>query len=126
MDQFCHCLGEANYQRLRLVVMDMWKAFEKSTRQRAPQTAILYDKFHVIRHLGEALDTVRKQEYAHLTGKDRSFSKGQKCTLLSYRQNLSLTGRQALKKLLKANQRLNVAYVLKESFSQVWDYRGEG
>ena len=40
--------------------MDMWKAFEKSTRKNAPQAAILYDKFHVMRHLGEALDQVEK------------------------------------------------------------------
>ena len=40
--------------------MDMWKAFEKSTRENAFHAAILYDKFHVMRHLGEALDKVRK------------------------------------------------------------------
>jgi hypothetical protein len=31
----------------------------------------LFDKFHVMRHLGEALDTVRKSEYARLSGRDR-------------------------------------------------------
>ena len=33
--------------------------------------AILFDKFHIMRHLGEALDTVRKAEYARLSGKER-------------------------------------------------------
>ncbi len=41
---------------------DMWKAFEKATRKNGPQTAILYDKFHVMRHRGKALDQVRKME----------------------------------------------------------------
>jgi hypothetical protein len=36
-----------------------------------------------------------------------------------------LDGRQALRALLKANKRLNVAYVLKESFGQLWDYKRE-
>jgi transposase len=31
----------------------------------------LFDKFHVMRHLNEALDKVRKREYARLTGQNR-------------------------------------------------------
>ena len=42
--------------RIRLAVMDMWKPFRKATVKNAPQAAILFDKFHVIRHLGVALD----------------------------------------------------------------------
>ena len=72
----------------------------------------------MIRHLGDALDKVRKMEYARLSGKDRSYIKGQKDTLLSNRQNLTLDGQKSLKKLLKANKRLNAAYLLKESFGQ--------
>lgn len=106
--------------------MDMWKAFEKSTKKHAPGAAILYDKFHVIRHLGDALDTVRKMEYSRLSGKDRSYIKGQKYTLLSNRENLTLDGRQALKKLLQVNKRLNAAYLLKESFGRLWSYQTQG
>src|SRR5450755_1303336 len=54
----------------------MWKPFRNSTAQHAPQAAILFDKFHIIRHLGEALDKVRKLEYARLGGQDRTFIKG--------------------------------------------------
>jgi transposase len=79
-----------------------------------------------MRHLGEALDTVRKSEYARLSGQKREFIKGQKYTLLSHRENLSLDGRVALKKLLKVNKRLNTAYLLKESFGQLWGYKKEG
>ena len=49
-----------------------------------------------MRHLGEALDKVRKGEYARLTGKDRRFIKGQKYTLLSRQENLSHKGRRSL------------------------------
>ena len=71
-------------------------------------------------------DRVRKSEYGRLVGKDRGFIKGQKYTLLSRRQNLTLKGRQALKTLLSANKRLNTAYLLKESFGQLWSYEREG
>jgi transposase len=126
MDLFYRWLGEKKSKGIQLAVMDMWKAFHNSTRKHVPQAAILFDKFHVIRHLNEALDKVRKIEYARLSGKNRRFIKGQKYTLLSRRENLDTEGRVALRTLLKANKRLNVAYLLKESFGQLWEYKKEG
>ena len=107
MMQFYDWLGEKKSRGIRLAVMDMWKPFRNATVTRAPQAAVLFDKFHIMRHLGDALDEVRKSEYSRLSGRDRSYSKGQKYTLLSRRENLTLKGRQALKTLLAANQRLN-------------------
>src|SRR6266536_1900870 len=109
MGQFYTWLGAKKSSRLRLAVMDMWKPFRLATQTHAPQAAILFDKFHVTRHLGEALDTVRKREYARLAGRDRRYIKGQKYTLLSRKENLTLDGRMALKTLLAANKRLNTA-----------------
>ena len=119
-------LGKPKSARIRLAVMDMWKPFRNATEACAPQAAILYDKFHVMRHLGEALDQVRKSESRRLVGKDRRFIKGQRYTLLSRWDNLTLKGRQALKTLFNANKRLNTAYLLKESFGQLWSYEREG
>jgi transposase len=119
-------LGAPKSHGIRLAVMDMWKAFRTATTRAAPQASILFDKFHVLRHLGEALDKVRKSEYARLSGQDRRFIKGQKYTLLSHKANLTLDGRRALRTLLKANKRLHTAYLLKESFGQLWDYQTEG
>ena len=126
MAQFYAWLGPQKSGRIKLAVMDMWKPFRNVAAQKAPQAAILFDKFHVMRHLGEALDKVRKAEYARLSGKDRRFIKGQKYTLLSRRDNLTLEGRRSLALLLRANKRLNTAYLLKESFGQLWDYDREG
>ena len=119
LDAFFTWLGPRKSRQIRVAVMDMWKAFRASTRHHAPQASILFDKFHVLRHLGVALDLVRKSEYARLSGKDRRFIKGQKYTLLAHRENLSMDGRRALKTLLAANKRLNTAYLLKESFGQL-------
>ena len=107
MAQFYAWLGARKSARIRLAVMDMWKPFRMATQAHAPQAAILFDKFHVMRHLGEALDTVRKSEYARLSGRDRRYIKGQKYTLLSRRENLTLDSKRALKTLLAANKRLN-------------------
>ena len=126
MALFYDWLGPKKTRGIRLAVMDMWKPFHNVTVARAPKAAILYDKFHIMRHLGDALDEVRKAEYSRLSGQDRSYIKGQKYTLLSRRENLTLKGRQALKKVLAANKRLNTAYLLRESFGQLWDYEREG
>ena len=127
MDEFYKLLGPTRSKRIRLAVMDMWKPFRHSTLkpEHASQAAILFDKFHVLRHLGEALDTVRKTEYARLTGKDRRFIKGQKYTRLSHPENLKPDGRRSLRLRLKANRRLNTADLLKEEFGKLWDYGRE-
>ena len=76
MDQFYASLPEQNRDKIRLNVMEMWKPFRNSTKTHAPRAAILFDKFHVLRHLGDALDKVRKAEYARVTGPKRKFIKG--------------------------------------------------
>lgn len=126
MEQFYDWLGEKKSRGIRLAVMDMWKPFRNATARRAPQASVLFDKFHVMRHLNDALDKVRKIEYARLQGKDRRYIKGQKYVLLSNYENLTLDSRKSLKTLLAANKRLNTAYLLKESFGQLWSYQREG
>lgn len=116
MDEFYRFLGEkCGHGYVEAV-------FRNSTTQNAPQAAILFDKFHILRHLGEALDKVRKHEFARLSGKARAFVKGQRYALPSHPQNLKGPARKNLKLLLAANRRLNTAYLLKESFGQLWDY----
>jgi transposase len=126
MGEFYNWLGVRKSSRLDLAVMDMWKPFRLATAAHAPRAAILFDKFHIMRHLGDALDTVRNSEYRRLAERDRRYIKGQKYTLLSRRENLTRDGRKALKTLLAANKRLNTAYLLKESFGQLWGYEREG
>jgi len=125
MAAFYDWLGLKKSSNIKLAVMDMWKPFRNATKDKAPQAAILFDKFHIMRHLGEALDKVRKTEYARLSGRDRRFIKGQKYNLLSRNENLTLEGKRSLKILLAANRRLNTAYILKEAFGQLWDYERE-
>lgn len=125
LDLFFALLGPQKTRRIKQAVMDMWKPFRNSVTKHVPGVLIVYDKFHIMRHLSDALDEVRRSEYRRLAGKDRSYIKGQRYTLLSAKANLTLDGRKALRKLLKANKRLNVAHLLKERFGQLWDYQSE-
>ena len=127
LERFYEWLGPKRCRRIELAVMDMWAPFGRATASRAPGAAILYDKFHVVQHLNDALDEVRRRECARLAADPkRRFIKGQRYTLLSRRAHLSYRGRQALALLLRANRRLEVAYLLKESFDHLWSYRNKG
>lgn len=125
LDAFFLENGEKRNREILLVAMDMSQAFQASVRENVPQTGLLFDKFHVMQKLCDALDEVRKSEYQRLTGNARTFVKGQKYVLLSNRENLDHKGRKSLSLLLKANKRLQTAYLLKESFDQFWTYRSD-
>jgi transposase len=123
MQLFFDTMGSERCNTIKLAVMDMWKPFRKATLKHAPNAQIVYDKFHILCHLATALDQVRRSEYKRVNEKERQFIKGQRYTLLSHKVNLDIKGRQALQILFKANKRLNKAYLLKESFGQLWDYK---
>ena len=72
------------------------------------------------------MDEVRRREYARPSGEQRRFIEGQRYNLLSRWENLTLKGKQSLKLLFRVNRRLNKAYLLKESFGQLWDYNRPG
>lgn len=122
LDLYFEEIGEQRSKGIEIAVMDMWKAFKNSVMGHAPQARIVFDKFHVLRHLADALDEVRRSEYKRVSAKDRRFIKGQRYTLLSHKANLDTEGRRSLKELLRANKRLHKAYLLKESFGQLWFY----
>jgi transposase len=63
MDMFFVEMGAQRSASIRLAVMDMWKPFRKSTKAQAPNAQIIYDKFHVMTYLGDALDDVRRLEF---------------------------------------------------------------
>src|SRR5204863_7403647 len=94
LDEFFAWLGPAKCRKIRLAVMDMWKAFRNSTLKEgnARQAAILYDKFHVLDHLGKAMDQVRKGEYGRLEWEERRCIKWQRYSVLSHWVTLSRAG----------------------------------
>ena len=127
MAAFYNWLGRKKSRKIRLAVMDMWRPFR--TVAQAQSTASGDPVRQVPRHAPPGRGARCRAQEPNMPGsrgKDRRYIKGQKYTLLSRRENLTLEGRQALKTLLRANKRLNTAYLLKESFGQLWDYQREG
>lgn len=68
LEGFFEALGKGKSARIKLAVMDMWRPFRNSVESNAPGAGIVFDKFHIMRHLGDALDEVRRSEYRRLQG----------------------------------------------------------
>jgi transposase len=111
---------------IRAACLDMWKPFRQSLEQWVPQCRIVYDKFHVLRHAGEAVDEVRRAEFFRKGGAARDLVRGKRWLLLSSWLHLDRGKRRQLNTLFALNRRMLKAYLLKESLSQLWNYTYEG
>ena len=114
---------ERKSSRIRLAVMDMWKPFRLATRRVRRKPRFCSTSSMSCGIWARPWIRFARANIARLACRDRRYIKGHKYTLLSRKENLTLDGKKALKTLLAANKRLNTAYVLKESFGQLWSYR---
>ena len=106
------------------VTMDMSASYIKAVSERLPKAQIVFDRFHVQRLVGEALDDVRKAEVRGTEDEEEAKSvKKSRYTLLKRQWNLTRKEKQKLAAIQKNNQRLYRAYLLKEAFSKALDYR---
>jgi transposase len=128
LDLLFRWLGPRQCRGIRRAVRDMGKPFRPSTLTagNAPPAGLLDDTFPILNHLNDAWDTVRKSEYARLSGQDRRFITGQKYPLQSRWANRSQEGRESLKARFTANRSLNTASLLTEMFGQLGDSKREG
>ena len=125
LDAFFVKLGARRARRLVCVTMDMAKGYIAATKQHAPQSDIVFDRFHIERYLTRAMDEVRKQEYWRRGRAHRQVVRGKKWLLLRKWRRLHWRRRGELAELLALNQRLFRAYVLKEQFEHAWSYTTE-
>ena len=94
-------------------------------RKHAPQAQILFDRFHIVKHLQEAVDEVRRSEVRRLTGKEKTTFKSTRWLLLKNPWNLTNEQKERLSTLVRWNSPIVRAYYLKESFQLFWDYKQE-
>jgi transposase len=122
---FWKWFGQERAGRITHAVMDMWKGFINSVRAHCLNATILYDKFHVIRHLLNALNRVRQQELARAKGRFKGLLTGKKFILLSRQAHVRGKAREALNDLLAFSQKLMKAHLLKESFGHLWSFKSK-
>ena len=92
-----------------------------------PQAINVLDRFHIMQKFGKALDKVRADEAKRLRQAKQPplLSKSRWC-FLKRRENLTEKQGFKLNELLKMNLRTVKAYLLREQFQKLWDYRSPG
>ena len=115
-------MGKRRCQTLQVVCMDMWAAYAKLVRDHAVNAQILFDRFHIVKHLNEAVDAARRDLWRQLTTKQRVSFKGTRWLLLKNPWNLSSGQQERLSTLVRWNSPLVRAWYLKESFQLFWTY----
>lgn len=126
LKRFWRWFGKERAARVTHAVMDMCKAFYNSFSKHCPQAKIIYDKFHVMRHLNVALNEVRKAEIRRALGRFKKTLSGKKFILMARRSRVRGKAREALDAIMAASPKLYKAHLLKESFGRMWDFRYKG
>ena len=120
---FTEEMGRRRCGTLRVVCMDMWAAYGKLLREHAPNAQILFDRFHIVKHLHEAVDEVRRSLMRQLSLRERATFKGTRWLLLKNPWNLNQNQKERLSTLVRWNSPLVRAWYLKEVFQLFWTYR---
>lgn len=120
---FTEEMGRRRCRTLQVVCMDMWAPYAKLVREHAVNAQILFDRFHIVKHLNEAVDEARRELWRRLSRKQRVDFKGTRWLLLKNPWNLDDDQKERLSTLVRWNTPLVRAWYLKESFQLFWTYQ---
>ena len=120
---FFRWFGKERSAALKYVCSDMWKPYLKVIAKKAPSALNILDRFHIMAHLGKAINEVRAQEAKELKAKgyDPVLTKT-RWLLLKRPENLTDKQETKLSDLLQYNLRSVRSYLLKEEFQLFWAY----
>lgn len=114
--------GIDNLKNIKGVCCDMWDPYLKAVKEFLPDATIVFDKFHIVRHLLKAVNDVRGQEVESLKKTNPELLKRSRYIWLKNPWNLTDKQKQRLSYLEKLNLKINRAYLLKENFRELWIY----
>ena len=107
---------------IQAVAMDMWPAYIGAVEEALPEAAIVFDKFHIIKHLNEAVDKIRRQEHRQLSAAGNPVLTDSKYLWLQRRENLCQRAAAEFRSLLGQDLQTGTAWALKENFRRFWKY----
>jgi transposase len=98
------------------VSCDMSPAFIKGIKQAFPAAKITFDKFHILKKINEAVDSVRRSEV-----KTEDCLKGARFTILKNEKNLTAKQKEIREKLSKMNLKTTRAIRIREGFQEIYN-----
>ena len=119
--QLWDILTEDQKEKVEAVAMDMWQAFENSVDEHVPDADIVHDRFHLAKHLNEAVDKVRRAEHKALMKDQDETLKGTRQLWLFNPENLSDEQWKEFESLKNAQLKTARAWAIKEQFRGLFD-----
>jgi transposase len=113
---------------IRAVAMDMWEPYISSTRAYLPRAdgKIVFDRFHIMKHMNEAVDAVRKAEHRCLQAEDDDTLKRTKYLWLFAEENLPEHYEDWFAQLKSLKLKTGRAWAIKEALRHLWSYQRKG
>lgn len=102
---------------IRLVSCDFSKSFLSGVNEHLPRAEVVYDRFHLVKMVNDALDKIRS-----LNQMNGSRHKWMRFKLLKNGKDLSPEERQKVFDIKDDNKIIGLAYEMKESLIQLYDY----
>jgi len=119
-------LGEERASQLQGICCDIWRPYIKVIEEKAPNDVLVFDKFHIIRHLMNAVDQVRRDEIQEKGKEHKELMKHTRYIWLKNPWNLTDKQKFRLSTLEQLNLKINRAYLLKEAFRNFCSYSKPG
>lgn len=125
LSRFFEKLGPERSRRLKVVAMDMSGSYFKAVKRWAPKADIVFDRFHVLKLLLDAVDEIRRDECSRLTGKARKAVKNTRFTFLRNPRHHTPKDLEAIQRIQRTNDRLARVYQLRVDFEDLWELPDE-
>jgi len=111
-------------KRVKAIAMDMWDPFINATKAYVPgaDDKIVFDRFHVMRHVIDAVDQVRKTEHMLLKSSGEQVLKGTKYLWLYSYENIPDRRKEEFEQLRDKDLKVSRAWGIKENLRHMWDY----
>jgi len=124
LDGFWETLTEEQINGIEAVAMDMWDPYVASTRAHLPEAdgKIVFDKFHVAKHLGDAVDRVRRKENKILRAAGDDRLAGTRYDWLRNPVSMEAQDRKEFAELRNSGLKTARAWALKEIFLRIYEY----
>lgn len=106
---------------IEAVCVDMSGIYAPVARAMVPQAKVVHDRFHVSKHLNEAVDQVRRKENKALQAKGDERLKGMKHLFLFNPENLPESRAAQFEELKNADLKTSRAWAMKENFREFWN-----
>jgi transposase len=124
LDKFWSSLSAEQIDSVEAVAMDMWDPYLHSTLNHLPeaQKKIVFDKFHIAKHLSEAVDLVRRRENKPLRARGDDRLTGTRYDWLRHSAAMEAGDKKELAALRNSNLKTARAWALKEAMMAFFEY----